>query len=249
MIVAKFQFLDVKGEISGRDALEAPEPVLGKGPEAFGRVYEQTLVSVSDVVGRGKIAASDQEGRVLLEAVRVDDLSKACGLQVKVHLEMDDAVTVQFGDEVGEHVRAALHDAEHGHARSASGAHVQVEFAGFREIKPLDGSDDQACIQGVRQYGHAQGGHRLVGGVVCDAELFRHAARGDFQFEELDEAQPLLGAEVAVVYEALAEVVECIGTAGTAPLSSSKCVEFSTAAFGAKSLMVFPAKLQQKFFC
>jgi hypothetical protein len=59
----------------------------------------------------------------------------------------------------------------------------------------------------------------------------------------------MLCAEIAVVYEALAEVMEGVRTARAAPLSSSQGIEFSTAAFGAKTLMVFPAKLQQEFFC
>lgn len=195
------------------------------------------------------MAASDQQRRVLLEAIRIDDLAQACCFQVKVHLEVDDAVAVQFGDEVGKDVRATFHDAENGHAPTGLCAHVQMEFAGFRDIKAFNGTDDQAGVQGVRQNGHAQGSRRLVGGVIGDAELFRHAARGDLQFKELDETQPLLGAEIAVIYEALAEVVKCVRTAGTTPLSVPQGVEFAAATFGAKSLMVFPTKLQQKFFC
>nr|WP_244150346.1 hypothetical protein [Desulfomicrobium norvegicum] len=59
----------------------------------------------------------------------------------------------------------------------------------------------------------------------------------------------MLGTKIAVVYETLAEVMEGVRTAGAAPLSSPQGIEFPAAAFGAKTLMVFPAKLQQKFFC
>jgi hypothetical protein len=101
----------------------------------------------------------------------------------------------------------------------------------------------------VGQDGHAQRGRGLVGGIVGDAQLFRHASRGHFQLKKFDEPQPLLGGKVSVVQKTLAEVVKGILTAGAAPVSPVQGVEFPAAAFGAETLMVFPAKFQQKFFC
>jgi hypothetical protein len=79
--------------------------------------------------------------------------------------------------------------------------------------------------------------------------LFSHAARGHFQLKKFYESQPLLGGKISVVDEALAEVMECVCAAGAAALFALQGIEFSGAAFGAKTLMVFPAELQQKFSC
>jgi hypothetical protein len=79
--------------------------------------------------------------------------------------------------------------------------------------------------------------------------LIGHASGGNFQFKEFDQAQPLLGGEAAIVDEALAEVVKRIGAAGASSSSALQRVQSAGPAFGAKTLMVFPAELQQIFFC
>ena len=58
----------------------------------------------------------------------------------------------------------------------------------------------------------------------------------------------MLAGQVAVVDEALAEVMEGVAAPRAAPAVLLQGIEFSGAAFGAESLMVFPAELQQIFF-
>jgi hypothetical protein len=79
--------------------------------------------------------------------------------------------------------------------------------------------------------------------------LFGHAAGGSLQFEEFDQAQPLLAGEIAIVEKSHAEVVEGVAAAGAAAVSPPQGVEAAGAALGTKTLMVFPAKSQQELFC
>lgn len=184
----------------------------------------------------------------MLVAIGVDDFAEACSFEVEIHFEMEDAFSVQLRDEIHEHMISALDDAEDRHARSSYPA-CFAEFPRGSEVETVDGRKDETGIQTMGHNSHTQGGHRFIGGVVGYSELLGHAACGRFQLEELDEAQPLLAGEVAVVEKPHAEVVEGVSTSGTAAVPLAESIEATGAAFGTKALMVFPAKSQQEFFC
>ena len=70
---------------------------------------------------------------------------------------------------------------------------------------------------------------------------------GEFQFEELDEAQPLSGGKIPPVDPAAGEIVEGIAACGTATPFILQAVEFFRSTSWAKPTTVFKACLRQIF--
>jgi hypothetical protein len=95
--------------------------------------------------------------------------------------------------------------------------------------------------------GQAQGVDGPQGSVVGKRGLLGHPTHRQLQFEQLEDAQPLLGGQRAALQPTSAEIVEGKAATGTAPPSVSQAIEPAMTAVRTNSLLVFPAKSQQVF--
>lgn len=207
MIIAELQSLEGEREPVGRDAMMLHQ-FLGIAPEPLQAVeVDPASAELRPMVDLPVTIPTEHEGIVDLKPVGVNDAPPADlldrqaqhGLSPHVGHPLDEPPAFSFQEAKD---RTGILPAAP-RPRPRRPLRRPPKWASSLSISLEQGGP----ILGVGHEGRPQGGDRFVGRVVSELELRGHLAGGDFQLEELDQAQPLTATEATAVEPAAAEVV------------------------------------------
>ena len=238
MIIPELHFFQVKREPFLGDAVELDDALLGVTPEALNAVDVDLPIAKMPAVVQVDMPVTAEHQRIIaFELVRVNNapapdhldrqIKQGLGLDVLNSLYMDTAVP--------------LEDTEHRDliGRPAStfplALAAEVGFVQFdRPVHPIRGLDAMPNRL-------PDGLDGLQGRGITQANLLSDPARGDLQFKELDDPQPLLRADFNIVYPTATEVMEgVLAPLATIPFAQ-QAVDFIAVAPAAKNMSFFPA--------
>ncbi len=208
MIVSELQFLEVEGEPLRGDTMVFHDALLGVAPESLQAVDVYPAPGEVLPVVHAKVSkTAEHECVVDLVAISIDDASST-------HLldrECEDGFGSGVGDHLHENSPLPLQNAEYrdfpGRATAATRSFSLPAEVG---LVHFDFASDEGfpSLVGVSQDGGTDRVDGLIGCIVGESKLLSNSPDGEFQFEELDEAQPLSGSKISAVDPPSGEIVE-----------------------------------------
>lgn len=206
MIVSELQLLKVERESLRGDSMVFHDAFLGVTPEALQAVdVHPATREVFPVVHAKVSVAAEHERVVALVSVRVNDASPANLFDS----ESQHIFCPGAGKHFHEDSSLPLQNAEN--RDFAGGTPSPFPFSLPSKIRLVHfdfAAQEDIAIDGMGQ----DGGTDRVDGFICrivgEAKLLSDLPDGEFQFEELDETQPLSGGKIPLVDPATGEVME-----------------------------------------
>jgi len=220
---------------------------LGIAPKTFQAVdVYLTTRKVFPVIDLQMTIPAKHQGIVDLILIGIDDASAADLCNGEPHNRSRFDVRQSLGLDTS----IALKYPKYGHFSSRTSSAFPFSSAAEVRLIKLDFAAEQlGCVFGMSHNRHSQCCHRLQSSAISNAKLEGHLPGRHFQFEELDQTQPISATECTLINPTSAQVMKSIPAATAAPPSVPETVEFFSPAKGAKSLMVFEAKSQHVFSC
>jgi len=207
MIVSELQLLEVIRESQRGHSVVFHDAFLGVTPEALQPVDVHSATREVFPVVHAKVSvAAEHERVVALVSVRVDDASPTNLLD----RESQHILCPGGGKHFHEDSSLPLQNAEN--RDFAGGASSPFPFSLPSKIRfvDFDFTAKGHVVGGMRQDGGTDRVDGFIRRIVGEAKLLSDLSDGEFQFEELDETQPLSGGKIPLVDPAAREVMEGI---------------------------------------
>ena len=240
MIISKFHFFQVKREPFFGDAMEFDDSFFSVTPESFNTVnINFPVAKMFPMVDVNMPVTTEHQGIIAFEFVGINDaaapdhfdrqIQQSFGFDILDDLHMDTAVS--------------LEDAEH--RNLIGGSTAPFAFALAPKVRFIDFNGSVHPIRGnsILPDGSSNHLNSFESCGITQSDLLSNPARGDFQFKELNDPQPLFRADFNFIQPSIAEVMEGI----LAPLTSipftQQSIDFIALASAAKNMPFFPAEL------
>ena len=230
VIISKLQLLEVERELLMGYAMMFHKTLLGIAPEALQPVdVHPATGEVRAVIDPQVPIAAEHQGVIDPEAVGVYDTAAA-------HLldgQPQDGLGAHVWDRLDTDPSLPLQDTEN--RNFSGGAPTSLAFASASEVSFIEfdfASQEHISIAGMCQDRRPNGIDSLQGGVVGQAHLLGALAGREFQFEEFDDPQPLVGGQPPSINPAPGKVLEGVATACTSSPVVFEEIELSCPAAG-----------------
>lgn len=242
MVISEFHFFQVKREPFFGDAVKFDNSFFGVTPESLNAVDVNFAVAkMLSMVNVNMSVTTEHQGVVAFKFIRVNDttapdhldcqVQESFGFNVSDYLHMDTAIS--------------LEDTEYRNLIGSPAA--AFTFALAPKVRFIDFNDSIHPIgsNGILPNSSADELDSLESCRITQSNLLSNTACRNFQFKELDDPQPLFGADFNFIQPSVTEVVEGISTPLTSIPFAQQPIDFITVTPAAKNMPFFPAEFSQ----
>ena len=213
VIIPKLELLEIQRELRMGYAMMFHKALLGIAPEALQPVdVNPTPGEVCAVIDPQVSIATEHQGVIDPEAVGVYDAAPTDLFD----REAEHRLCLDVGDHLDGDPSLPLQDTENRDFSCCTATSFALPSPSKVSLVEFDfASEEHISIRGMGQDGGSDGIDGLQGRIIAQAHLVSDLACRELQFEELDNAEPLIGSECSAVEPAAAEVMKGIAATWT----------------------------------
>ena len=245
MIVSKGHFIQIKGEVLFRDAMEFSQSFFGVAPESFQSVNIHFPIGKSFTMVYSKmIIATEHKGIIATEFIGVYDSPAS----YHFHRLGQEALGSNIWHDHNAYLAFSLEDTED--RNFASGTSATLSFSATSEVRFIH---FHLAVQQLIALGSPQGLSDKVtcpqNGGITQTRLLGYSVCRNFKFKELYNPEYCFERNPNLANPSSGKVMERISTSFTAVFFASQTINSVVVTTAAKNMAFFPALFSEKKTC